>query len=399
MPKAWILGAMLFLMPTLGFAQWTRQPSGTARRLKDVWFIHPSVPRGWVVGDSGTILSTTNLGATWSAQTSPTTQPLYGVGWAVPGYSYREWASAVGGQGTGVILHTTDSGNTWNVKATPTPVMYAVSYGDSLSGWAAGDSGQVWRTTDGGLSWAFQAKTLAVIWFGVWFSNPRRGWTCGTNGAIMATTDGGASWSTQASGTSNTLRGVCFRDSLTGCVVGDSGKILRTTNGGGAWSPISSGTAVNLNAVYLTPIASNGFAVGDSGKILGTGDLGATWVPDFSGTTQTLRGVWCWRDMPGMVAWAVGDSGTILFSLYVGVEAERSTLNLKRSPLTLTPNPIVSFAKVPGYESERFALYDISGRKVGTYRGDRIGEGLGAGVYFLRSEGKDAKPLRIVKVR
>jgi hypothetical protein len=36
---------------------------------------------------------------------------------------------------------------------------------------------------------------------------------------------------------------------------------------------------------------------------------------------------------------------------------------------------------------------------VGTYRGDRIGEGLRAGVYFVRAEGKDGKPLRIVKVR
>jgi hypothetical protein len=46
-----------------------------------------------------------------------------------------------------------------------------------------------------------------------------------------------------------------------------------------------------------------------------------------------------------------------------------------------------------------FALYDISGRRVGTYRGDRIGEGLRAGVYFVRAlEGK-AGLARIVKVR
>jgi len=67
--------------------------------------------------------------------------------------------------------------------------------------------------------------------------------------------------------------------------------------------------------------------------------------------------------------------------------------------ITATPNPFASFARVPGHERERFALYDIAGRKVGTYRGDRIGEGLGAGVYFLAPEGKDAKPLRIVKLR
>jgi len=63
------------------------------------------------------------------------------------------------------------------------------------------------------------------------------------------------------------------------------------------------------------------------------------------------------------------------------------------------PNPFTFFATLPGHEAERFALYDISGRKIGIYKGDRIGEGLSAGVYFLRPEGKDAKPLRVVKVR
>ena len=42
--------------------------------------------------------------------------------------------------------------------------------------------------------------------------------------------------------------------------------------------------------------------------------------------------------------------------------------------------------------------YDISGRRVGVYKGDRIGEGLRAGVYFVRAEKGDGKPVRIVKL-
>jgi hypothetical protein len=67
--------------------------------------------------------------------------------------------------------------------------------------------------------------------------------------------------------------------------------------------------------------------------------------------------------------------------------------------LKMTPNPFVSFSKIPGHSSDRFSLYDISGRRVGVYRGDRIGEGLRAGVYFVRAESQDAKPVRIVKIR
>ncbi len=67
--------------------------------------------------------------------------------------------------------------------------------------------------------------------------------------------------------------------------------------------------------------------------------------------------------------------------------------------ITATPNPYTFFATVPGHETERFSLYDVSGRKVGVFKGDRIGSGLSAGIYFLKPEGKDSKPLRIVKLR
>jgi hypothetical protein len=50
--------------------------------------------------------------------------------------------------------------------------------------------------------------------------------------------------------------------------------------------------------------------------------------------------------------------------------------------LSAVPNPFTSFATIPGHVSESFTLYDISGRKVGTYRGDRVGEGLSCGGLF-----------------
>jgi hypothetical protein len=67
--------------------------------------------------------------------------------------------------------------------------------------------------------------------------------------------------------------------------------------------------------------------------------------------------------------------------------------------LTPTPNPFTSFATVPGHSSESFSLYDVSGRRLGVYRGDRIGGGLVPGVYFLRAESGGGKPVRVVKVR
>jgi hypothetical protein len=63
------------------------------------------------------------------------------------------------------------------------------------------------------------------------------------------------------------------------------------------------------------------------------------------------------------------------------------------------PNPFTSFTRITGYEKENFALLDITGRLAGTYTGAKIGENLPAGVYFVISQNKNLKPIRIVKVR
>ena len=77
-------------------------------------------------------------------------------------------------------------------------------------------------------------------------------------------------------------------------------------------------------------------------------------------------------------------------------EARGQSLEVRIRP---RPNPFTSFTSVLGHERDHFALYDVSGRRVGVYRGDRIGEGLRAGVYFVRPESWEGKPVRVVKVR
>ena len=87
---------------------------------------------------------------------------------------------------------------------------------------------------------------------------------------------------------------------------------------------------------------------------------------------------------------------------HVGL-AEPSTPQLtnSRTAFRVQPNPFSSFAVVPGHETERFILSDISGRQVGISSGSRIGEGLAPGVYFLSPVAKPAttcfRPLRVVK--
>jgi hypothetical protein len=106
--------------------------------------------------------------------------------------------------------------------------------------------------------------------------------------------------------------------------------------------------------------------------------------------------LWAYQNATG---WDFSDSH---FRIRNGNGVEQGNgapFSVSRLQYRVAPNPFVSIAAVPGHERESFALYDVSGRKVGVYKGDRIGVGLSTGIYFLKPENKDAKPLRIVKLR
>jgi len=174
-----------------------------------------------------------------------------------------------------------------------------------------------------------------------------------------------------------------------GCSVrqtSDTGYIIA----GGTWS-----FGVGAEDVYL--IKTNA-----SGDTLWTSTFGGTNSDEGQSVQQTTDGGY-------IIAGFTRSFGAGLYDVYLiktdangssGVEetaeerGQRLEVNLKA-----TPNPFTSFASVLGHERDRFALYDISGHRVGTYKGDRIGEGLQAGVYFVRAESGDGKPVRIVKVR
>ncbi len=80
-----------------------------------------------------------------------------------------------------------------------------------------------------------------------------------------------------------------------------------------------------------------------------------------------------------------------------GVEEPTGKRQEAVSSIRATPNPFASFARIPGHEAERFDLYDVSGKMAGTYRGDRIGEGLSPAVYFVKLEAEPGRSLRVVK--
>src|SRR4051812_17550443 len=73
----WIGGPGTILHTSNGGATWTPQTSGTPNGLSGVAF--PDASNGWAVGFNGQIVHTANGGATWTPQTSGTANDLTSV--------------------------------------------------------------------------------------------------------------------------------------------------------------------------------------------------------------------------------------------------------------------------------------------------------------------------------
>ncbi len=254
------------------------------------------------MGDGGTIVHTQDSGATWTAQTSTTTQNLHAVAFSDGAHGW-----AVGDGGT--IVHTRDSGATWTAQtSTTTQNLHAVAFSDGAHGWAVGDGGTILGTTDDGATWVSQASGTAVALNGICFRGPDTGWAVGEGGTILNTGDGGATWTQQTSGTTQTLHALDFADRSHGWAMGDGGTILTTTDGGATWIAQTSGVTQALEAAAFVDSA-RGWAVGAGGTLLDTSNGGATWATQISNTTENLAGVAFADAECGLIC---GAAGTIL---------------------------------------------------------------------------------------
>ncbi len=139
-------------------------------------------------------------------------------------------------------------------------ILTGVSFPDAGHGYAVAADNSLFRTVDGGQSWALVPTPLPII-------DPR---------ALVA---------------SNGLLGVDFTDADHGHIVSSGDKILVTSDGGKSWVaqptplpaevsarwPFGPPSAWNFNAVDFVD-QDNGFVVGAGGVILATVDGGSTWA-------------------------------------------------------------------------------------------------------------------------
>jgi photosystem II stability/assembly factor-like uncharacterized protein len=223
---------------------------------------------GWIVGDDGLILKTTNGGENWGEQNSHTTCNLKGVS-AVD--ADTAWVAGDCGE----VLVTRDGGANWIHSASAqyesaSLGLKAISAIDGQRATAVGDEGRVITTLDGGASWAFQSGLDLLSGeelHGVVMREDST-WIAMDNGRVAirgADPQGHFQVNTQT-GTSKSLYGINVRTMYTIAVV-------------------------SLNPWIVEPVVrTEAIAVGDDGAILFTDDFGATWMQFMHpSTTKNLR--------------------------------------------------------------------------------------------------------------
>lgn len=316
---------------------WISQESGTTNELNDVYFVNTGT--GLMVGNSGTILKTSDEGASWLSRNS-------GVSSNLKGLHFSDANSGVVVGDSGVILTTSDGGETWGERNTRifrqvSPDLNDVfTVGSSI--WVVGDSGSILHSPDSGATWITQTSGGSSNLYSVWFTDSTTGWIVGDGGVILHTTNAGETWTQQVSGVNGALYGVCFVDSFNGWACGAGGVLIHTADGGATWTTQTSPTGEDLYDIYFVDLL-NGWAVGANGVIIHTTTGRGNWANQNSGVTGDLTGV---HFTDGSRGHASGSGGTTLGTTSGGEPTSTPTTSPTSSPTT-SPSPTPSPTGAP----------------------------------------------------
>lgn len=251
---------------------------------------------GWVAGDSGTILHTTDGGNTWMVQQSMTSCEIadifflnHNLGWASAfNYSNPPFGT--------ILLHTLDGGSTWIAEPYPQEniFIWSILFLDSLNGWMGGSPHALLRTTDGGLTWqqaVIDTSTLAFFpVLNLKFFGTEHGYACGgmfdIAGVIWRTHDGGDLWYAidVTYAPADEVHGLFLFDSLH--VMGSGGDpdfgygvgIITTWDGGVTWDYLEPGIQGIAYDIDFRNGLEGWAPLGNNRRFMYTLDAGITWT-------------------------------------------------------------------------------------------------------------------------
>jgi len=352
----------------LSAQSWKQLTSGYDSSLYNVNFINQDI--GFVCGDNGKILKTTDGGSTWVAKNSGVSEGLAciqfvnsNVGFASSGF-YNKYST---------IIKTIDGGNTWT-KTNVKPLMTGggmwflnankgfYAYADSLY-----NNSFITRTVNGGASW--DTVHIANGWISYFhFPDSLNGFATVNNGTVLKTTDGGQNWTSLSLGKILWGSGIYFINKDTGIVGGQPRQgqgpatMYKTLDAGVNWTPITTNNMI-FKIFFADNVNGYALTVDTTGKgfMIKSTNIGDSWASEQT-PINNLRGLFFLNNSLG---YAVGDNGVILkYSNISGID-NSELINKK---MTIYPNPvndIISF-EINGYNNEEYTMniYTVSGELI-----------------------------------
>lgn len=330
---AWTVGgAGTLLKSTNGGRTWALGHSGVGVTLYGVTFADAT--HGWACGARGVVIATTNGGRTWNRARTGVSSSVDLAAITCVG---RQHVWAVGNDASnGYLLRSTDAGKHWTVAEKASTTLNAIDFGDSTHGCAVGDSALLLYTRNGGRTWSTAADPLTATPALAQVSMATRsvGWAAGSQydsqsdqeiGYMFRTTDGGAHWTFQAT------MGDAWRYfglnavSATHCYAGYA------ADGVNQFMLTTDGTTWGNGGHQLSDYALVGMTVNSHahGIAVGYGSLALTSTNFMTWTKRLPHGAVPFVDTIAFAdarhGWAVGEHGDLLHTTDAGVQWQAQT--------------------------------------------------------------------------
>ena len=402
-----IYGSVILPPPTTPV--WTPQVSGVTSSLNCVSTVNANV--GWIGGDAGVILLTTNAGTTWVSKANATVG-ANGV-YAICGISATTCLVSTSPANT-FVFKTTDGGTTWAQVFTQVGgFVDDIRMKDATTGFMYGDPvgtrWSLWKTTNAGTTWDSAGLYLPQAaaeagWNNAMFIDGNAIWFGTNNTKVYKSINFGAtgSWVSGATTGSANSYSVAFNNAKG--FSGTSAAVVSTDAGltYTATTFLGAGNIYAINAVKNT----NKFWFERANIVYASTDNGTTWAAQYTGTAgvtyQAMSIVLSGSTLRG---WTLSNTGEIIMfdqqNVVTGVNpvytaTTPNNYNLSQNyPNPFNPTTRINFA-LPKSGLVTLKVYNILGKEVatlvnevkniGTYSVDFNASNLSSGIYFYKLE-------------
>jgi len=224
---------------------------------------------GFAMGDSGTVLSTSDSGKTWQQINLFNKKNIY------DGYFTSSGKSILVGDSSAFFFSTNFMNEFRQITLAENFTLFKIHFIDDLTGFVLGNNGLIMKSLDGGLSWHRINSLTNQLLYDISFVNERKGFVVGWNGTILKTTDRGETWTKLNPPTRKYLKSVDFEGEH-GIIVGGGGEIYKTDDAGENWKLIKVDNISGLQKVKFIN-EEVAIAIGSKGIFLVSDNRGETW--------------------------------------------------------------------------------------------------------------------------